>query len=176
MRKLLSFYNKYADLPHTSKYHFESYYEHCMLVIAQALDTGANRPVLLAAALHDIAKPRTQAINKVGGACFYDHEKVTEDEVAEFLPKNDADFGQVVALIQCHMLPYQVNSPGKWGEKARAELVQAISRFGEVYEDFEKNLNMLHQCDEAGSIRSAEAMEGIGPKIAKAEQWLSANF
>lgn len=114
--EIIDFLQENKDIPHKSKYHRETYYEHCMLVLNNAIEMGADRPTLIAAALHDIAKPRTQGFNKIGDACFYGHENVTEEEVAQFIPKEDKDFGQVVVLIQCHMLPYQVNGPDPWGQ------------------------------------------------------------
>ena len=107
-----------------------------------------------------------------GDACFYGHENVTEEEVANFIPKEDKDFGQVVALIQCHMLPYQVNGPDPWGEKARTALAESIEKYGALYKDFEKNLNLLHECDERGTVRTKEQEVNMVEKINNAEKWL----
>ena len=170
--EIQDFLKENENIPHKSKYHRETYYEHCMLVLNNAIEMDANRPTLIAAALHDIAKPRTQGFNKIGDACFYGHENVTEEEVANFIPKEDKDFGQVVALIQCHMYPYQVNGPDLWGEKARVALAEAIEKYGALYENFEKNLNLLHECDERGTVRTKEQEVNMVEKINNAGKWL----
>lgn len=100
LENLFDYFRFNRNLPHKSKYHQEGYGEHCLLTIASALDADACRPVLLAAALCDIAKPRTYKFDLLDNAYFDGHENVTIDEATKFLPESDKDFNRV--FQRCH--------------------------------------------------------------------------
>jgi len=164
---LFNYFESNKELPHVSIYHREGYMEHCLLVIYEMSKWTDDPMLMVAAALHDIAKPRTQALNKRGEPCFYNHEKLTDEEIEVFLTKDDIRFDYVKALIWCHMIPYNLHV--KPGHNRNAEMKKACKELLEqegieifVDDDFMTNLAILHQCDDAGSVRRDEDLIPVG--------------
>mgnify|MGYP004467606691 CR=1 FL=1 len=176
------YYEDFSKLPHTSKYHFESYYEHVMLVVAEAQRLAQGRPeddvVVLAACLHDINKPLTQGFNKVGGACFYGHELVRDADISVFLSKEDRRYERAMALIRCHMFPYNVarEHPDDLEAAIKVACRKELRRAGlevQVDDEFYRQLMLLHKADDRGSVRSQEALEGIDERVHIGEKVLA---
>lgn len=170
---LIRYFDDHNELPHISKYHRESYREHCMLVIGAMAERTTDRTMLIAACLHDVAKPRTQALNKIGEPCFYGHDEVTDDDLAPFLSADDECYAYVKALLFCHMVPYKVENAKDYDKALRKECRKALRKAGieelEDNEEFISNVLLLHECDDAGSIRRDEDLVGIDELVKSAE-------
>lgn len=153
------------NLPHTSKYHFESYPEHVLSVLYKVSEQSSDPTpdyLWIAACLHDIAKPRTQGYNKIGGACFYDHEEITDEELTQFLTRDYEHYERVKALILCHMLPYHLANANDFSAALRKYCRKKLAKFCvnvEVDDTFIIDLMTLHNADDAGSVRAKEDME-----------------
>ena len=157
LKKLLSFFDQNSEILHKSRYHREGFRTHCLLVIAGMLEKYQNGDVseeaFVAACLHDIGKPRTAKLNKRGEACFYGHENVTEEEIAEFLDPDYPEFEKVLDLIRGHMLPLGVGEGTP--EPYRSKNQERLNAFlGAHDEQFEKDLMILSDCDQRSSIKS----------------------
>ena len=166
------FFENHKDLPHISRYHCEGYVEHCLLVIDEMGKKTDDSTLLLAACLHDIAKPRTQALNKRGEPCFYGHEKLNNEEISKFLSCDDPRFEYVKALIWSHMLPY--NLKVQEGKNFDAKLKKACEKLlrnegidVDVDDEFMRDLSLLHEADDAGSVRRDEDLFGIEKRCRK---------
>lgn len=157
LQKLLAFFEANSEILHKSRYHKEGFKTHCLLVIegmlAQYESGNVSEDAFVAACLHDIAKPRTAALNKRNEACFYGHEKVTTEEVAEFLNPDYPGFEKVLDLIRGHMLPLGVgeNTPEPFRGRNQERLNDLLKRYDE---QFEKDLMALSDCDTRASIKS----------------------
>ncbi|MBQ8300182.1 MAG: HD domain-containing protein [Clostridia bacterium] len=165
---LLRFFDDHKDLPHVSKYHLENFKEHCLLVIDEMAKRTTDSAMLIAACLHDIAKPRTQGYNKINQPCFYGHEKVTDEELSQFLTPDDARYERVKALILCHMTPYNVINKDETDTVVPKLCQKALKKAGieiEVDDAFIHEVMMLHEADDAGTIRSDENLAGINERI-----------
>ena len=159
LQKLVAFIDSNAGVLHKSQYHHERYDTHCLLVIGSMIaeyEAGrASEEAVIAACLHDIAKPRTASRNKKGDACFYGHEKVTDEELAAFLDPSYPGFERVVELVRAHMLPHQMGGSPKLQKRYSA----LLERFGEA---FGQDLAILAKCDDGGCIRDdADLPEAI---------------
>lgn len=166
------------DLPHISKYHRENYYQHCMLVLHEMAERTTSSHMLIAAALHDIAKTRTQGLNKLGELCFYGHEEIADEELIQFLRVDDPRYAYVKALCWCHMNPCacaQAKDFDKSFRKACQKLIRKAGLEGkvEVDDQFIADVMLLHEADEAGSIRSDEELADITARIEHAERVLA---
>lgn len=177
---LIQYFEDNKNLPHISKYHRENCKEHCMLVIDAMAERTKDRTMLIAACLHDIAKPRTQALNKIGEPCFYGHDEVTDDDIAPFLTAEDECYAYVKALIFCHMVPYKVENAKDYDKALRKECRRALRKVGiegveglAENEEFISNVLLLHECDDAGSIRKDENLHGIDVRVRNAENVLA---
>lgn len=167
---LLSFFQSNANLPHISKYHCESYIQHCLLVIDEISKLTDNNVLILAAALHDIAKPRTQGINKRGEPCFYGHEEINDEELSQFLSMDDHRYLGVKNLIKCHMVPYKILDPNNFDKTFRKMCRKILHE--EPSDDFLADVMLLHKADERGSIRSNAAMSTVKQSCENAEHFL----
>ena len=167
---LLGFFQANANLPHISKYHCESYIQHCLLVIGEISKLTDNNVLILAAALHDIAKPRTQGINKRGEPCFYGHEEITDEELSQFLSMDDPRYLKVKNLIACHMVPYKILDPGNFDKTLRKMCRKILHE--EPSEDFIADVMTLHKADDLGSVRSNDAMSTVKQSCENAERFL----
>lgn len=165
-------------LPHVSKYHREGYVEHCMLVISEMAKRTKDETMLIAACLHDVAKPRTQGLNKIGEPCFYGHDEITDSDLAPFLTLDDVRFLYVKALIVCHMVPYKIENAKDYEKALRKECCKALKKAGidgrmADDEQFISNVMLLHECDDAGSIRSDEGLTSVKFRVISAEDVLA---
>lgn len=157
LQKLLWFFASYADCLHISRYHREGYPTHCLLVIywmIQEFQKGkVSGAALVAACLHDIAKPRTAALNKRKEACFYGHENVTDEELANFLSPSYPEFQKVALLIRAHMLPLGVReaTPEPFRSKNQERLDAILAREDKV---FESDLRTLSTIDQLASVKN----------------------
>lgn len=167
---LLAFYNEHQDIPHVSKYHHESYVQHALLVVDEMSKLTSDSTLLLAAALHDIAKPRTQGINKLGEPCFYGHEEISDDELSQFLSEDDSRYEQVKRLIRCHMAPYKIIEQAKFDKTLRKMCRKIIGE--EPTEEFISQVMLLHQADDAGSVRCEADMEEVELRCMQGEKIL----
>lgn len=170
---LVNFFENHKGLPHISIYHREGYREHCLLVIDEMSKLTDDSTLLVAAALHDIAKPRTQALNKRGEPCFYGHEQLSDDEIEAFLTRDDPRFERVKALIWCHMLPYNLRIPE--GKDFDTELKKACGKIlrreeidVEVDDEFMIDLDALHTADDAGSVRKDKDLVDVEKRCERA--------
>lgn len=165
---LLRFFDDHKELPHVSKYHRENFKEHCLLVIDEMAKRTTDSAMLIAACLHDIAKPRTQGLNKVNEPCFYGHEEVSDEELTQFLSNDDPRFERVKALVLCHMTPYHAES-AKDVDKAIRKLCRKCLKNGgielEVNDEFIHDLMLLHEADDAGTVRSDENLPEVADRI-----------
>ncbi len=163
-RKLVSFFEKNKDILHLSKYHLEGFETHCLLVIGlmmEQYEAGAvSEEALIAACLHDIAKPRTAALNKRNEACFYGHEKVTDEELTEFLDHRYAGFEKVAALVRGHMLPLGIgeSTPEPLRTKNKDRLNDFVRRYGHDDKQFKDDLIILSDCDIRASVKSEDEL------------------
>ena len=172
LENLFDYFRDNRELPHKSMYHHEGYGEHCLLTIASALDADASRPVLLAAALCDIAKPRTYKFDLLDNAYFDGHENVTIDEATKFLPESDKDFNYVMTLIHYHMLPYKLETDDEEEkQKSIKEINDVIAKYSAIYPNFEKDLFLLHLCNQQASLQREISTEDI-EQMEKAKEWL----
>ena len=165
---ILLYFDTHKELPHVSKYHRESYREHCMLTIDEMFKRTEKSTLLIAACLHDVAKPRTQGLNKIGEPCFYGHEEITDEEMSQFLSLDDERFLYVKALVLCHMMPYKCENANDYAKAIRKECRKALRKAGvelEVTDDFIFDVELLHEADDAGSIRRDEDLKGIEERI-----------
>lgn len=171
LENLFRFFRDNKDLPHKSKYHQEGYGEHCLLTIASALDADASRPVLLAAALCDIAKPRTYKFDLLGNAYFDGHENVTVGELSQFLPLSDKDFYYVQALINYHMMPFELQTDKEKQKAVVSKIANVIRKYDVTYPDFGKDLFILNSCDGEASLQREITKNDID-RMEKAKEWL----
>ncbi|MBQ1563887.1 HD domain-containing protein [Candidatus Saccharibacteria bacterium] len=175
LQKLVAFFDENSEILHKSRYHREGFETHCLLVIGNMLEQyeagKVSEEALVAACLHDIAKPRTAALNKRHEACFYGHENVTVEEVTEFLDPDYSGFDKVLGLIRGHMLPLGIkeNTPEPFRSRNQERLRDLLDQYDE---QFEKDLMILSDCDNRASVKSdddlpsAEAKaELIGKKL-----------
>ena len=159
LKKLVAFFDDNADILHVSRYHKENFKIHCLLVISGMMDAFEDEKVseaaLVAACLHDIAKPRTAKLNKRNEACFYGHENVSDDELCEFLDRSYPEFDKVVALVRLHMLPFGVgeNTPEPYRSQNQARLDEALSQHDEQFKD---DLMTLSECDRKACVKAEE--------------------
>ena len=168
---LLRYFDTHENLPHISKYHRESYKEHCLLVIEAMSTKTADTTLIIAACLHDIAKPRTQGLNKINEPCFYGHEEITDAELLQFLTPDDPRFNYVKALILCHMAPYHVQNAKDYDKALRKQCRKCLKNGGielEVDDAFIHDLMLLHEADDSGSIRRDEDLPEIAERIERA--------
>lgn len=167
LRKLLSFLNDNAEILHKSRYHYEGFRTHCLLVIAGMLEkfeSGVvSEPAFVAACLHDIGKPRTAKLNKRGEACFYGHENVTEEEIAAFLSPDYPEFQKVLDLVRGHMLP--LGTGEETPEPYRSKNLERLNQFLDAYdEQFEKDLMALSDCDKKSCVKSDDDLPAAEAK------------
>ena len=152
LQSLAEFFDHNAGILHRGRYHREGFDVHCYLVIGNMLaEYEAGRTsidAVIAACLHDIAKPRTAALNKRGDACFYGHEKVTDEELASFLDPGYPGFERVAAMVRAHMLPHQMAEQASPKRQKRSDAL--LERFGEA---FGQDLAILAECDDKGCVR-----------------------
>ncbi len=168
---LLRYFDTHKDLLHMSKYHRESYLEHSLLVIEEMAKRTDNPVLLIAACLHDVAKPRTQALNKVNEPCFYGHDEITDEEMVQFLSADDERYPAVKALVVCHMVPYKCVNVNDFDKSVRKECRKALKKAGlgdEVSDDFIREVMLLHEADDAGSVRRDEDLNGIEKRMERA--------
>lgn len=161
---ILWYFDTHQDLPHVSKYHRENYREHCLLTIDEMFKRTEESTLLIAACLHDIAKPRIQGLNKIGEPCFYGHEEITDEEMSQFLTLDDERFLYVKALVLCHMTPYKVVTASDYDStlvKSCKKTLRKAEIDIEVNDEFIHDLTLLHQADDAGSVRRDEDLVGI---------------
>lgn len=157
LRKLVDFFDTNADILHKSRYHQEGFKTHCLLVVGAMLEEyeagNVSEEAVVAACLHDIAKPRTAALNKRNEACFYGHENVTSEEFTEFLDPNYPGFGNAVDLVHGHMLPLGIgeNTPEPFRGRNQEQLNSLLARHDK---QFERDLMILSDCDSHASVKS----------------------
>lgn len=153
--KLVAFFDANADIPHICKHHAEDYRTHCLRVIgcmiAEYEQGKASEELLLAACLHDIAKPRKASVGKDGQAHFYGHENVTDEELAEFLDPSYPGFEKVADLVRGHSLPWQIEETQS--PKLEKRFNALIEKYGEPFGD---ELRLLVACDSGGSVENEE--------------------
>lgn len=169
---LSRFFDTHEDLPHISKYHREDYRQHCLLVIDAMAEKTDDDTLLIAACLHDIAKPRTQGLNKINEPCFYGHEEVSDSELTQFLSTDDQRFTYVKALILCHMAPYHMQSAKDYDKALRKQCRKCLKNGGielEVDDAFIQDLTLLHEADDSGSVRRDEDLPKITERIEHAK-------
>lgn len=169
LHKLIAFFDANSEILHKSRYHKEGFKIHCLLVIGSMLEQYESGEVseeaVIAACLHDIAKPRTAALNKRNEACFYGHENVDDKEVAEFLDPNYSGFTKVVDLIRAHMLPLGIgeNTPEPYRGRNQERLNSILNRHDK---QFEKDLMILSNCDTRASVVSDDDLAAAERKAA----------
>ena len=137
------------NIPHTSKYHKESFIDHVMMMVDEAFSSG-NRPLIIATMLHDIGKPDCHIERPGKGNTFYNHEKVGEEMVKLFLTEDDHDYKQVCFMVRNHMVPFQANGPEPWASYAQKQLIQFITENDPMWIS---NLFHLHKLDIQASKR-----------------------
>ena len=158
---LIQYFEDNKNLPHISKYHRENCKEHCMLVIDAMAERTKDRTMLIAACLHDIAKPRTQALNKIGEPCFYGHDEVTDDDIAPFLTAEDECYAYVKALIFCHMVPYKVENAKEDSREYQADITTelCVKLVSKVLRDLLKTKNSFRMYCSCTNATMQEALE-----------------
>ena len=131
IQALLTFLDNHSDCLHLSRYHREDYPTHCLIVIyrmiREFLSGKVSEAALVAACLHDIAKPRTAGLNKRNEACFYGHENVTDEEAG-----------------------VRLTTPEPFRSKNQERLRAILDGKGK---SFELDLAALSACDESASVR-----------------------
>lgn len=162
LKKLVDYFDANAEILHKSRYHREGFETHCLLVIDNMLSQreagNVSEEAVMAACLHDIAKPRTAALNKRNEACFYGHEKVTKEELVEFLDPEYPGFDNVLDLIHGHMLPHGIgeSTPEPFRGRNQEQLDILLKRHDE---QFKKDLMILSECDDHASVKSDDDLE-----------------
>ncbi len=157
LKKIVDFYDDNANILHVSRYHREGFKTHCLLVIGNIMDEyesgNVSEEAVVAAFLHDIAKPRTAALNKRNEACFYHHEEVTMEEMSVFLNPNYPGFENVMDLVHGHMLPHSINenTPEPYRQMNKDKLSSLLDKHDE---QFKNNLMVLADCDSRASVKS----------------------
>lgn len=167
---LLDFFQSNANLPHISKYHRESYIQHCLLVTHEMAKLTDDNVMMLAATLHDIAKPRTQGINKRGEPCFYGHEEISDEELSQFLSLDDPRYMKVKNLIMCHMVPYKILDPSNFDATFRKMCRKILHE--EPSEEFLADVMLLHKADDLGSVRNDADLPGAEQRCENAKSIL----
>ena len=154
IQKLVGFLEKNAGIPHVCAHHAEPFDVHCLRVVGRMIEEykrgRASEELLLAACMHDIAKPRKASVGKDGQAHFYGHEHVTDEELAQFLDPSYPGFERVADLVRGHSLPWQIEETGS--KKLRKRYDALIEKYGS---GFGENLDLLVACDRAGSVEDA---------------------
>ena len=158
IKKLVGFFGANAGIPHACTHHAEPFDVHCLGVIGRMVEAyekgNASEELLLAACLHDIAKPRTAKPGKDGQAHFYGHEHVTDEELAQFLDPSYPGFKRVADLVRGHSLPWQISEAGS--KKLRKRLKRRYNALIEKYgTGFGEELDLLVACDQEGSVEDA---------------------
>ena len=160
IKKLVDFFNTYASIPHVCVHHAEPFDVHCLCVIGRMIEVyekgNASDELILAACLHDIAKPRKASIGKDGQAHFYGHEHVTDEELAQFLDPSYSGFEKVADLVGGHSLPWQIEETGS--KKLERRYNALIDKYGP---GFGEELNLLVACDRAGSAENAAGLPAV---------------
>ena len=157
LKKLVDYFDTNAEILHKSRYHKEGFKTHCLLVIDNILSQyeagNVSEQAVVAACLHDIVKPRTAALNKRNEACFYGHEKVTKEELVEFLDPEYPEFDNVLDLIHGHMLPHGIgeSTPEPFRGRNQEQLDNLLKRHDE---QFKKDLMIISECDDHASVKS----------------------
>lgn len=170
------FLEQHIYVPHVSKYHSETYVQHCLLVIDEMSKRTTDCALLIAACMHDIAKPRTQGINKIGEPCFYDHELITDDELQRFIDPDDARYEYVKALVLCHMNPYYVHTASDYDKSLRKYCRKSLIKAGsniEVDDTFIRDVSILHDSDQAGTVKHDDELEGVAKRCESAYRTIS---
>lgn len=168
---LLQYLADNENLPHKSKYHCENYFQHAMFVIEEMGDLTDDSTLMIAACLHDIAKPRTQGFNKINEPCFYGHDEVSDEELSKFLTPDDPRYSRVKALIWCHMHPYLLSSATDYDRAIRKYCRNSLRKAEidiEVDDTFIEDVELLHKADDAGSARSDKELGQIDYRIQRA--------
>jgi hypothetical protein len=158
IQKLVGFFEKNAGIPHVCAHHAEPFDVHCLRVIGRMVEAyekgSASEELLLAACLHDIAKPRKAKPGKDGQAHFYGHERVTDEELAQFLDPSYPGFERVADLVRGHSLPWQISETKskKLKRRFKRRYNALIEKYGS---GFGEELDLLVACDRAGSVEDA---------------------
>lgn len=158
IEKLVNFFATNASIPHVCAHHAEPFDVHCLRVvgrmIAEYRQGHASEELLLAACLHDIAKPRKASVGKDGQAHHYGHEHVTNEELAQFLDPSYPGFERVADLVRGHSLPWQIEETKSKRLKRRLKrrYDALIKKYGP---GFGRELDLLVTCDRAGSVEDA---------------------
>lgn len=154
IEKLVDFFATHAGIPHVCAHHAEPFDVHCLRVVGRMIEEykrgRASEELLLAACLHDIAKPRKAYVGKDGQAHFYGHEHVTDEELAQFLDPSYPGFERVADLVRGHSLPWQIKETGSKKLKRRYDAL--IEKYGP---GFGGELDLLVTCDRAASVEDA---------------------
>ena len=144
--KFRSFMMANKDLPHTSKYHAETFFQHVMCMVQFVNYTAEyNRALIMATGRDDIGKPSAHVYREGKGNTFYGHEETGATMVKEFLTEDDPDYDQVVFLVREHMLPFQIKGPEPWASYAQKQLIEFASQKPSIWI---ANLFYLNELDE----------------------------
>lgn len=172
---LLRYFEEHQTLPHVSQYHKEDYPQHCLLVISEILKRTTDSAIIIAACLHDIAKPRTQGYNQRNEPCFIGHETVNDEELSQFLSYDDSRYARVKALILCHMVPYRLHEAKDYDKSFRKSCRKNLKLGNldfEVTDELIRDVIVLHEADNAGTIRDVSDLSSVEDRCKKARAYL----
>lgn len=98
---LKNFLIENKDMPHTSKYHAETYIQHVLCMVEKAISIQPNnRALIVAVYCHDIGKPACHRFIEGKDNTFYNHEAKGADMLSTFVTTDDPDYAQIEVFSQ----------------------------------------------------------------------------
>jgi tRNA nucleotidyltransferase/poly(A) polymerase len=149
-------------------YHCFDVLDHSLLACDYAAQENFPPVVRMAALFHDLGKPGTRQLDKLGIWTFYQHEKrsvhITQRLMTRLRYPNSR-IAEVCRLIACHMFHYE----DTWSDGA---VRRFIIRVGQ--ENLE-NIYRLRRCDTYGMSGTEGTIEGLAALANRVDKVLAAS-
>lgn len=157
---LKNFLIENKDMPHTSKYHAETYIQHVLCMVEKAISIQPNnRALIVAVYCHDIGKPACHRFIEGKDNTFYNHEAKGADMLSTFVTTDDPDYAQIEFLVRNHMVPFQAKGPEPWASYAQKQIAQFASEYPAKWLANLFTLNMLDSEKNPGTRDEEELIE-----------------
>jgi predicted kinase len=127
-----------------TKWHKHSLLDHCLATYEEIKKGTTNKPLLVAAIIHDFGKLYTGKQKEDGDYCYYSHENVGTYHLLQNLDlfglNNVDDVLECLFYVNYHMLPFSLNN--------NKTHLKYKTLFGEKLYD---NLIFFNECDKIAS-------------------------